>query len=93
MGCSTFPSLGVKLTLIKSVFSSMPIFFMCTLSIPTTVTNQLNKYLKHYFWRKYGTLDKGVELISWEKACMPKTHGGLGILDIFIHNKALVGDI
>lgn len=49
MGCSTLLSFGDKLTLIKSVFSSMPIFFMCTLSIPATVVNQLNKYLKHCF--------------------------------------------
>lgn len=31
--------------------------------------------------------DKGITLIAWDKVCKPKQHGGLGILDIAIHNK------
>ena len=42
LGCSTLLSTGDKLTLIKSVFTSMPTFFMCTLTIPKTVLKQVN---------------------------------------------------
>ena len=53
---STLLSSRDKLALIKSVFTSMPTFFMCTLWIPKTVVKQINTYLMNCFWRKYGTL-------------------------------------
>jgi hypothetical protein len=83
-------SLGDKLTLIKSVFSSIPIFYMSTLTIPQTVILQINKYLKNCFWRKFGTEGKGQPMIAWDKVCKPKSHGGLGIIDIATHNQALL---
>lgn len=55
MRCSTLLSFGDKLVLVKSVFASMPIFFMSTLSIPKTVVNHINKLLRHCLWKKYGS--------------------------------------
>lgn len=43
-GCSTFLSYGDKLTLIKSIFTSLPTFFMSTLSLPAGIVDQINKY-------------------------------------------------
>lgn len=71
-------------------FYSLPIFFMCTLSPPIGVMEQIKKYLKHFFWRKYGMEDKGTSLIAWDKVCQPKDKGGLGVLDIATHNKCLL---
>lgn len=34
--------------------------------------------------------DRGTALIAWSKVCKPKQHGGLGILDIVVHNRALL---
>ena len=90
LGCSTLLSTGDKLTLIKSVFTSMPTFFMCTMMIPKTVIKQINSYLMNCFWRKYATQDRGAALISWEQVCKPKSHGGLGVLDLHTHNKTLL---
>ena len=59
-----FLSYGDKLILIKSVFTSIPTFFMSTLELPTGIVEQINKYLRHCFWRKYGMEDKGTTLIS-----------------------------
>lgn len=72
MGCSTLLSQGDKLVLLKYVFYSLLIFFMCTLSLPMGVVDQLNKYLRFFFWRKYGNEDRGPALISWSKVCKPK---------------------
>ena len=58
LGCSTLLSSGDKLTLIKSVFTSMPTFFMSTLMIPKTVIKQINSYLMNCFWRKFGTQER-----------------------------------
>lgn len=89
-GCSTFLSYGDKLTLMKSVFTSLPTFFMCTLMSPANIVEQINKYPRHCFWRKYGMEDKGMALISWDKVCLPKDQGGLGVLQIAAHNKCLL---
>lgn len=89
-GCSTMLSYDGRFQLLKSVFSSLPIFFMCTLALPFGVVEQINKYLRNFFWRKYGMADNGTALIAWSKVCKPKEQGGLGILDISMHNKALL---
>ena len=68
----------------------MPTFFMCTLSLPKKMVKQINIYLKQCFWRKYDTWDRGTSLISWEQVCKPKSHGGLGVLDLHTHNKTLL---
>ena len=74
-----------RLQLIKSVYAALLIFFMCTLALPMGVIEQINKYL-----RKFGMEDRGTTLIAWSKVCRPKKQGGLGILDISLHNKALL---
>ena len=89
-GCSILLSYGDKLVLIKSVFASMPIFYMSILAIPMTIVQQINKYLRKCFWRRYGSEEKTPALIAWDKACLPKSHGGSGILDIPTHNQALL---
>ena len=90
IGCATLLSTGDRLTLIKSVFASMHVFFMCSLRTPKTVIKQINYYLGQCLWRKYGSTQTGSALISWEEVCKPKSHGGLGVLDIYIHNQALL---
>lgn len=89
-GCSTLLSYGDKMILIKCVFSSLPTFFMSTLTISVGVLEQINKYLRHCFWRKYGLEDKGSALIAWDKVCLPKDQGGLGVLDLATQNKCLL---
>jgi len=79
-----------RVILIKSVFAALPIFFMCTLALPMGVMDQIIKYLRNFLWRKFGMEDSGTTLIAWSKVCQPKKYGGLGILDIALHNKALL---
>ena len=90
LGYSTLLSTGDKLILIKSVFSGMPIFFMCSLLLPKAVIKQIESYLRNCMWRKFGSLDSGTAMISWDTVCKPKAQGGLGILDISVHDKALL---
>ena len=79
-----------RILLIKSIFSALPTFFMCTLALPLGVIEQINKYLRKFFWRKFGMEYRGIALIAWSKVCKPKKQGGLGILDTGTHNKALL---
>lgn len=86
-GYSTLISYDGRLQLIKSVFSSLPTYFMCCLALPLGVVEQINKYLKHCFWRKYGRDEKGSAMIAWDIVCKPKSHGGLGVLDLIKRKK------
>src|SRR3954468_19511258 len=88
-GCSTLLSQGGKLTLIKSVFTSLPAFYMSTLTLPKGIIEQINRYLKHCFWRKYEMEDKGTALIKWEKVCKPKKYGGLVVINLQLQNKCI----
>ena len=90
IGCSSMLSYDGRILLTKSVFSALPTFFMCTLALPQGVLDQINKYLRNFFWRKFGMEDRGSALIAWSKVCKPKKQEGLGILDIDTHNKALL---
>lgn len=81
-GCSTLLSTGEKLSLVKSVFSSLPTFFMCSLALPVSVVDQVNSYIRQCFWRKYGKEGNGPALIAWSTVSKTKEQGGLGVLDI-----------
>ena len=89
-GCSSLLSCDGRLLLTKVVFSALTIFFMSTLALPASTIEQINKYLRHLFWRKFGQEQQGPALISWKKVCQLKDEGGLGILDIALHSKTLL---
>jgi hypothetical protein len=65
-GIADFLNYGGKLELVKSVLSSLPIFYMCTLEIPVTILEQLVKYMRHCLWRKknHDVQARGNALIS-----------------------------
>jgi hypothetical protein len=51
-GIAYFLDYGGKLLMVKSVLSSLQIFFMCCLDIPVSMKEQLIKYMRHCLWRK-----------------------------------------
>jgi hypothetical protein len=73
-GIADFLNYGGKLQLVKSVLSSLPIFFMCCFEVPITVKEQVIKYMRHCLWRKKNgdVQAKGSTLISWKKIARPK---------------------
>ena len=66
-GCSTMISADGRLILIKAIFSALPTFFMCSLMLPAGIIQQINKYLRIFFWRKYGADHGGAPLVAWNK--------------------------
>jgi hypothetical protein len=68
-GIADFLNYGGKLQLVKSVLSSMPIFFMCCFDVPVSIKEQVVKYMRHFLWRKKHTevQAKGSALVAWKK--------------------------
>ena len=87
LSCSTLLSTGDKLTLIKSVFTSMPTFFMSTLMIPKKVIKQINTYLMNCFWRKYG-MEEAQRSLLGKKFARPKTKEVLEFLIFLVTTNA-----
>jgi hypothetical protein len=91
-GIADFLDYGGKLLMVKSVLSSLPIYYMSCLDIPVTINEQIIEYMRHCLWRKkYSDVQaKGSALVAWKKICRPKNQGGLGVLDLGIQNKAIL---
>jgi hypothetical protein len=91
-GIVDFLNYGGKLKLVKSVLASLPIFFMCCLDVPVNIKEQVTKYMRHCLLRRNNSevQARGNSLVSWNEICRPKDHGGLGVLNLKIQNKALL---
>ncbi|GLT98279.1 hypothetical protein SLE2022_157910 [Rubroshorea leprosula] len=83
-------SSGGRLTLLKSVLSALPLFYFSLFKVPKGILNELVKIQKNFLW---GGLDnsKKIAWVNWEKACLAKSKGGLGIPNLAIRNTALLG--
>lgn len=77
MGINKMLSYDGRLLMVNSVLSSLPTFYMCTLHLPASVIEQIDKYRKHELWDNGDINRNGSCLVSWKKACRPKDQGGL----------------
>lgn len=89
-GVSKFLSYHGRLTLVNSVFSALPTFYMCSIKIPPQIIKQIDVFRKHCLWSNGDINRKGTCLADWETTCKPKSQGGSGILDIRRQNEALL---
>ena len=86
---SCFLNQGCHLQLLQSVLSSMSIYFLCSLSIPTGILKQIKRIDRQCLWR--GNSDTPRQsLAAWELVCRPKNSGGLGVINLQIQNDALL---
>lgn len=84
-------SYGGKLSLLKSVITSLTIFAMCTLKFPMKIIELLDKIRRKCLWtKKTEQGDKCNSLAAWDMVCRPKECGGLGVLNLKIQGDALL---
>nr|GEV54020.1 RNA-directed DNA polymerase, eukaryota [Tanacetum cinerariifolium] len=70
-------SIGGRLTLLKSVLGSMPIFHMSMFKVPTGVLNSLEK-LRSQFFNGYDSSCRKASWVKWKLVLASKERGGLG---------------
>ena len=83
-------SKGGRLTLLKSTLSSLPTYYLSLFTIPKVVATRLECIHRNFLW---GLSVEGFKypLVAWEKVCLLRELGGLGIRNLASFNKALLG--
>jgi hypothetical protein len=87
---SQFLSYAGRLSLINSVLSSLPTYYMCSLKLLVTVIDVLDRYRKNCLWRGKEFNQKKYNLEAWDLVRRPKSKGGLGVVNLSVHNNALL---
>ncbi|KAJ4771274.1 RNA-directed DNA polymerase (reverse transcriptase)-related family protein [Rhynchospora pubera] len=79
-----------RLTLVCSVLSSIPIFFMSVFKLPSWVIKSLDKLRRSFLWGRSGSSNRGFSLLAWDRVCLPKKLGGFGVLNLKVLNMSLL---
>jgi len=83
-------SKGGRVTLIKSTLFNLLTYFLSLFPIPFNVASCIEKLHRDFLWEGVGEEFK-YHLVSWSTICSPISQGGLGIRNLRIINKALLG--
>ncbi|XP_038974250.1 uncharacterized protein LOC120105653 [Phoenix dactylifera] len=78
-----------RLTLIRSVLCSMPIYLMAHTVVPKTVLVGIERLMRSFLWGSYRG-GHGIHLLAWERVCLPLREGGLGVQSLLVRREALL---
>jgi hypothetical protein len=83
---------AARLVLIKSVFASLPVYYMSSIMFAKKMLAKMKVVIRDFWWT--GVQEeikmKPRYLKAWSEICKPKSAGGLGIRDLEAVNKALL---
>ncbi|GJV36029.1 RNA-directed DNA polymerase, eukaryota, reverse transcriptase zinc-binding domain protein [Tanacetum coccineum] len=82
-------SIGGRLTLVKSVLGSMPIFHMSLFKVPSGILKVLESIRSHFF-NGHDISSKKVSWVNWNKVIASKDKGGLGVSSLYALNRGLL---
>lgn len=82
-------SFGGRITLIKSVLCSLPIYFMSLFRMPKGVVKCIESIQSKFLWGG-SDLKRKLHMVAWAKITQGTNSGGLGIRDISYMNDALL---
>ncbi|KAJ4779287.1 reverse transcriptase [Rhynchospora pubera] len=85
--CSMLSHAG-RLVLLKSVLTSLPVYYMTTVKLPKGVIDQMMSLMAKFFWGKTDKV-RYLSFISWKKICSKVEDGGLGVKDLHKFGDAL----
>jgi ribonuclease HI len=85
-------NLPSRLVLLRSVLQALSIYSFSAMAAPRNVLSIIRNLQRNFLWQGFNT-GKKIALVSWDKLCRPKAHGGLGLRDPLIMNKVLTAKI
>ena len=76
--------------MLKSTLASLPTYFLSLFTIPVSVARRIEKLQRNFLRGGMGDIQK-YHLVSWDQICSPIPYGGLGVKNLILFNKALLG--
>jgi hypothetical protein len=83
-------SMGGRLILLKSVLSSIPVYFLSFFKTPSGIISTLESLFNAFCWEGCEDIRK-ITWIKWETVCLRKEEGVLGVRRLREFNLALLG--
>nr|KYP39528.1 Putative ribonuclease H protein At1g65750 family [Cajanus cajan] len=71
-------SFAGRLTLTKSVLAALPSYTMQTVQLPRLLCDEADRIFRNFLWGD-NVDHRRHHAIGWQKLCLPKEHGGLGL--------------
>ena len=71
-------SMGGRLVLIRAVLSSIPVYWLSLILIPSSILDKLRKVIFSFLWGS-SVKHKKYHLVDWHILARPTSHGGWGI--------------
>jgi hypothetical protein len=82
--------IGERLTLTTAVLSALPSFAMSVLPIPKGTLSKMDRPRRAMFWKAKDKCSRGDYQVAWDYVCRLRSEGGLGVIDLGLHNKCLM---
>lgn len=82
-------SFGGKLTLVKSVLSSVPLYYFSLFKAPASVLDRLEQIRRRFIWGGNDN-EKKICWVAWSTVMASKEKGGLGVGSLKAQNYALL---
>ncbi|GJZ79194.1 RNA-directed DNA polymerase, eukaryota [Tanacetum coccineum] len=82
-------SIGGRLTLLKSVLGSMPIFHMSIFKVPSTILQRLES-IRSRFFKGHDLGSNKASWVKWSIILTSKEKGGLGVSSLYALNRGLL---
>ncbi|KAL4572226.1 hypothetical protein LXL04_018996 [Taraxacum kok-saghyz] len=83
-------SIGGRHTIVSNILGNMGNYWFSIFPVPATVIKHLEGLRRDFVWG-YGSDQKYIPWVKWQEACKDKKYGGLGIGELDIMNKGLLG--
>ncbi|GKB25032.1 RNA-directed DNA polymerase, eukaryota, partial [Tanacetum coccineum] len=83
-------SIGGRLTLLKSVLGSIPVFHMSIFKVPSKVLHILESIRSHFFNGSHDPGSKKASWVKWNNVLTDKKRDGLGVSRLFALNRGLM---
>jgi hypothetical protein len=78
-----------RLVLAKSMIFARPVHQLLVLQPPAWVLEDINSWMRSFFWAGKDKVNGGQCLVAWDKICRPVRYGGLGIKNLELQALAL----
>nr|GEY62337.1 RNA-directed DNA polymerase, eukaryota [Tanacetum cinerariifolium] len=82
-------SIGGRLTLVKSVLGSLPIYNFSIFKVPKCVLNELEG-IRRKFFNGHVQDSKKASWLNWNNVLMSKDRGGLGVSSLYSINRGML---